>query len=1568
MYDAKYQELLQTLSYFIENSIPKEFLIEQINPNYYDSEGNNYLHYLSKYTFNEYIINNNSISKKEIINKEKYKSLLYNYLKIISSYVNLLNDINCDFIAINIYEEIPLESCLNKQNYYLSKEYIKYNKSFSYNKILDIIFSFCNFTNEEYLDFILFLFNNEYFKNEGFLKIYFEEKNYIPIISMFKNYNQNIYDKYNLFLKINIIEYLHKNNKGIYEISPGVETKNNIIKNSIDDLHKFCLAFLNTLKNIILNLEVKISNIYNNENLSLLMYLMAYPDIPNLISFITKNNININYQDKFGRTALMHLINNKNNIININKHVYDNAFKELINYNSINLSIRDNYNISAFILCLINDYYEDAKHIYDKKIIGSEFDIILLFIIKIYQNKFNKHNFSNITNIIKKEINYDCFDKNNNRTLLHYYFMFNSENFENFKNNLDYILNIISEKNKKDIFNRNCLFYLFIDYCGDPRKIQDPYNKLEYCLKNDIFNIDLNEYDIFGNNLLFYAIKSNFLESIKILIKNGVYLTNSINNEGNTIYTTSLMINNDIFLYLYNLIKNPEIILGQKLYKFYDNYNCFINNLNEDNKTKDDVIKDIEVLNMYNFFNNPELILSVNYNINLITNKMNKLNINEEMEKKYYIYNNKESQYSFLNIQHKDYINIINNYFKNNFNYVFDNPIRNTQIKIDNSNIMDIKKILQNPNILIDIILNQEKTIISDNLYEYCKNNNKNIIIYNIFDNKKYNIITICKDLLELKKYNNLIENLKKIIKDNEGNKLINLKSEDGQNIFHILSMIIPENKNIEIEIDSIYNNLYKYNINRLFDSKGNTPIYYACKRLNKKFIEKFSNYIFEKKNNDKFNSSLFIESDIDLTPLEELYKKINLEDNYLISLIIDITLREKKGYILYILKYLTEKYNTTHKNLFNQSFLKNLASEKYLNKIIGLYQFLRNELKVNLMIFDNEGYDPSILCAINNNFDFLFDILLYGSNKNNLIKNSANKEGKTVIHFLIEIKNIKNKEEKLIKLLNEGFAFNNKDIKGFYPIDYAYFNKDKKIIDILKDKYYKEGLPLKINLRYNFYRDSDILFNESILDSSNYQKCDDLFGLVYKKFKCAGDKIHKVVTDNESIPYNANLLRGNIFYHECLFNRYVIQLLENTDKKTYIVATFEKDEIYNEYKYNNLNEAEIKFKKIFKAKTDNDWDNIKNDKRKFKTNYIKFYYFDYNFEQENDIYDYLKVSINNLMIKKEIIYDENITVRDLIYYLARRAYNNRFINENNKSKKSLLNKDVENNTRDIIKRYKEKGLNDAVFLLKEIEKIVKKGENLNEFEKKKISYLISSYEELIPFSVYKSDINILKTIDDINKEIGRISTYYFIENILKIFLGAIKNIDEIHPLDYIINSLGCDIILLEEETQEKINIKKFLNKGGADKIKNIFKIKNSINDINFNPNNFKKRYIFCHGTKTENILGILSQGLKISPVQANFSGQSYGVGIYLSNSYNVSINYSKNKQDINKDERFFMLLVEAALGEEKNDYNVYRTNLNFNNVYMTEEGYGIFNLVQSEGIIVIKDEMNVRVKYIIEI
>ena len=130
----------------------------------------------------------------------------------------------------------------------------------------------------------------------------------------------------------------------------------------------------------------------------------------------------------------------------------------------------------------------------------------------------------------------------------------------------------------------------------------------------------------------------------------------------------------------------------------------------------------------------------------------------------------------------------------------------------------------------------------------------------------------------------NFIIELSKIINIDDEKKILDLKNDEGQNIFHILAMSSQiEGK----ELESIYDKLNKFKIDNLYDSFGNTPMYYACNKLNKLFIEKFSNYIFVVTKNININFQLFLETKNNESPLKELYKHLNLEDNSLLSLII---------------------------------------------------------------------------------------------------------------------------------------------------------------------------------------------------------------------------------------------------------------------------------------------------------------------------------------------------------------------------------------------------------------------------------------------------------------------------------------------------------------------------------------------------------------------------------------------------------------------------------------------------------------------------------------------------------
>ena len=432
--------------------------------------------------------------------------------------------------------------------------------------------------------------------------------------------------------------------------------------------------------------------------------------------------------------------------------------------------------------------------------------------------------------------------------------------------------------------------------------------------------------------------------------------------------------------------------------------------------------------------------------------------------------------------------------------------------------------------------------------------------------------------------------------------------------------------------------------------------------------------------------------------------------------------------------------------------------------------------------------------------------------------------------------------------------------------------------------------------------------------------------------------------------------------------------VLNENNEYVLLIMTNPFSNLNKELKYRNLEEAVAEFKKIFKEKTENEWDDIKNNKKNFKADYLNNFIFDYSYEDEDAIYDYLKITIKNLYIKKKLEFSGDNKIKTLIYYLLVKAYQNKFSIDGNIA-------GVEQQNRDIIKKYKSTAINKAVNILFDIKNLLNEGIK-DEIYIKKRNYLITSYNELIPYSCQSSDMSLFDDVNKIYYEISRLTSYYYIENVLKIFLGSIYNLDKIHPLDYVINSLECKIEEIpkpqntEDPQTEADYIYNFLYSTGANsgQIQSVYKIIYSKQDKIFNLKNHQNRFIFCHGTKVENIIGILSQGLKIAPVQAKYTGNAYGNGIYLSDFFSFSLPYCYPRNRISYNNKAFMLLVETAVGNigADADTNIFQMSLDFNDAYITNEGYGIFKNLNkinySGGIIVARDETNVRVKYIVEI
>ena len=463
--------------------------------------------------------------------------------------------------------------------------------------------------------------------------------------------------------------------------------------------------------------------------------------------------------------------------------------------------------------------------------------------------------------------------------------------------------------------------------------------------------------------------------------------------------------------------------------------------------------------------------------------------------------------------------------------------------------------------------------------------------------------------------------------------------------------------------------------------------------------------------------------------------------------------------------------------------------------------------------------------------------------------------------------------------------------------------------------------------------------------------------------------------------------------YGEFLF--YQIQLLVNDKKKMYNLITrwgrFGDVGQYQNTPFTDINEAIKEYNKIFLSKTGNEWDKIKQDLNSFERKPNKYYLLKLS-EKKPEIYNiinYFNKELKNIKItiKKENYqkFEKNMNqnnkelIRDLINIsfknkVANRGFNNfnfRYNNYNNYNDKDVDNK---YNILYFSKESLDKGykiltelaeLNDRSLVLTEERKKQKINEkkledenspynkNIKEYKEisQKILQLSNSYYEIFPFEE-KRDYSItpINNANTIKQELDRLQSYTYIEDTLKLFLGSLYYNKLIDPINYIYKALNKKIVPLNLDLNSKNNKDKKIVKILLNYIKlsfnqtdnrfgynyssnkiitNIFEI----NDKNENKliNNDKKRILLFHGTKTQNILGILSKGLLIAPIESQSSGNRFGNGIYLSDSFKKCLSYTSGGNKI------YILMVDTVLD---NIFKISKSNLFTNIKDIKMKGY----------------------------
>lgn len=108
-------------------------------------------------------------------------------------------------------------------------------------------------------------------------------------------------------------------------------------------------------------------------------------------------------------------------------------------------------------------------------------------------------------------------------------------------------------------------------------------------------------------------------------------------------------------------------------------------------------------------------------------------------------------------------------------------------------------------------------------------------------------------------------------------------------------------------------------------------------------------------------------------------------------------------------------------------------------------------------------------------------------------------------------------------------------------------------------------------------------------------------------------------------------------------------------------------------------------------------------------------------------------------------------------------------------------------------------------------------------------------------------------------------------------------------------------------------------------------------------------KMLLWHGTKGENLVGILQNGFRIAPSDARKTGSMFGEGIYFADIFNKALQYSQtnNFHRFNRDlkktkpSKRYVFLCEVNLGKMKKLYQAEQVTGIPNNEFQSVMGYG---------------------------
>lgn len=404
---------------------------------------------------------------------------------------------------------------------------------------------------------------------------------------------------------------------------------------------------------------------------------------------------------------------------------------------------------------------------------------------------------------------------------------------------------------------------------------------------------------------------------------------------------------------------------------------------------------------------------------------------------------------------------------------------------------------------------------------------------------------------------------------------------------------------------------------------------------------------------------------------------------------------------------------------------------------------------------------------------------------------------------------------------------------------------------------------------------------------------------------------------------------------YECTLNQtdiktnknkfYILQLLETNN------SSIDKYKIWRRYGrvglkgqsrsdgYNNLGSAQCNYEKLFKEKTGNNWNQIKNNRSNFVKKSGKYYLCEIDHTHIDD-----STSLNTTTSNVVTLPDSKLSqyIKQLIEKIS----------DMEMMKNNMIELEIDVQKLPLGK-IKESQIKQGYQILKNLSDAVQHNNS------EQIMQLSSEFYTIIPYSCGMNRPPLIKTTELINKASQRLDMLKEIQIGVSILQNNQSQLN-IHPLDKIYNDLNIKMLELDNNHPATAMIQKYMVNTHAEthrrynlEIQHIFAIQKEAESQRYKDfvtqNNYGNKMLLWHGSRMTNYMGILKNSLKIAPPEAPVTGYMFDKGIYFANSVSKSANYCRTSPNNNIG---FLLLCEVALGEmnrkTSSDYHA-KDNLN---------------------------------------